>query len=177
MSFEKPKEWHDRRSKGIGGSEIAAVLGISPYRTPYNLWLEKTGRERPADISNLPHVQRGILGEEVARMMLEREHLKSYVPKQWQGIKPHHLCSDDGWNIDDNTILEIKCMGIRPHEEVRQGKVPEYYACQVQWNLFVSKAAKCLFISFRPEDESMHIVEVLPNPEEQARIEKAVDHF
>lgn len=33
-----------RRSTGIGGSDIAALLGLSPYKTPLQLWAEKTGR-------------------------------------------------------------------------------------------------------------------------------------
>lgn len=176
-SFAKPESFHTERAKGIGGSEIAAILGISPYTTAYQLWLDKTGKTARKDISHLPHVQRGILGEEVCRSLLEREHLKSYKPKTWQGLKPWHRCSDDGWNIDTNTILEIKCMGQLNHEMVKSGIIPDYYACQCQWNLFVTKAEKCLFISFRPEDETMHIVEVLPNPEEQKKIEEAVDFF
>jgi len=32
------------RRKAIGSSDVAALLGIDPYRTPYDLWLEKTGR-------------------------------------------------------------------------------------------------------------------------------------
>ena len=176
-SFQKPESFHTERAKGIGGSEVAAILGISPYTTAYQLWLEKTGKVPRKDISNLPHVMRGTLGEEVCRDLLEREQLKSYKPKTWQGLKPWHRCSDDGWNIDTNTILEIKCMGTLAHEKAKAGEVPSYYMCQVQWNLFVSKADKCLFISFRPEDSTMHIIEVLPIPKEQKMIEEAVDFF
>ena len=32
------------RKKGIGGSDVAAILGFSPYKSPYQLWLDKTGR-------------------------------------------------------------------------------------------------------------------------------------
>jgi len=34
---------HDR-SKYLGGSDIAAVMGLSPWQTPVELWMEKTGR-------------------------------------------------------------------------------------------------------------------------------------
>jgi putative phage-type endonuclease len=182
-SFQKPQSFHDRRSKGIGGSEIAAILGISPYRTAYHLWQEKTKRMIPEDISSKPHVMRGILGEETCRAIYERQHLKSFRPKTWQGLKPWHLCSDDGYNVDDNSIMEIKCMGQLPHAKAGDAtlpmkeRIPEYYYCQIQWNLFVSKAAYCLFISFRPEDESMHVIRVDAEPEQQAEIEKAVDYF
>lgn len=43
-AITKPAEFTETRSQGIGSSEIAAVLGVDPYVTPYQLWLKKTGR-------------------------------------------------------------------------------------------------------------------------------------
>lgn len=36
--------WLSERRKGLGGSDVAAMLGLSKYRSPYQLWLDKTGR-------------------------------------------------------------------------------------------------------------------------------------
>lgn len=33
------------RKKGVGGSEVAAILGLDEYSSPYKVWLDKTGRE------------------------------------------------------------------------------------------------------------------------------------
>jgi len=38
------QEWLQERRKGIGGSDAAAVLGLSKWKTPYALWLKKTGQ-------------------------------------------------------------------------------------------------------------------------------------
>jgi putative phage-type endonuclease len=176
-TLTKAPEWHTRRSRGIGGSEVASILGLSPYRTAHVLWLEKSGRVQPEDISGLPHVLRGVLGEETCRMMIEQERLRAYRPKTWQGDKPHYLCSDDGFNPDEEEILEIKAMGKDNHEAASRGIVPPHYLCQCIWNLFVSKAKRCWFVSFRPEDGSKHEIEVLPDPVEAERIAAAVDHF
>lgn len=47
-------EWLDlRRSTGIGGSDVAALLGLSPWSSPYALWLDKTGRKPPEDNSTM----------------------------------------------------------------------------------------------------------------------------
>lgn len=35
----------------IGGSDASAVLGLNPYKTNEQLWLEKTGKVVPEDIS------------------------------------------------------------------------------------------------------------------------------
>ena len=36
--------WLAQRRLGLGGSDIGAVLGLSKYRTPVDVWMEKTGR-------------------------------------------------------------------------------------------------------------------------------------
>lgn len=39
------EEWLAERMKGIGGSDAGAVLGVNPWRTAVDVWLEKTGRK------------------------------------------------------------------------------------------------------------------------------------
>lgn len=158
--------WHAERAKGIGGSEIAVVLGISPYKTRYQLWLEKTGLVQPADISGLPHVQRGVLAEPVARKKMEDLLGRKYTPKTWpqKGVA---RCSDDGYNEDINDILEIKAMGIENHQKAHLGEVPEHYRVQCIWNMGVSGANKCYFVSVRPEDDyDIAVVDILPDTAE-----------
>ena len=41
------EEWLAERGKGIGASEVGALLGLSPYETPFSLWLKKTGQIEP----------------------------------------------------------------------------------------------------------------------------------
>lgn len=38
------EEWLRERMKGIGGSEMAAILGLSPWQGPHDIWARKTGR-------------------------------------------------------------------------------------------------------------------------------------
>ena len=38
--------WLDYRRKGIGGSDAAAVLGVSPYKTARDVYFEKLGRKK-----------------------------------------------------------------------------------------------------------------------------------
>lgn len=35
-----------KRSHFIGGSDLAAILGLSPYRTAVDVWLEKQGKPK-----------------------------------------------------------------------------------------------------------------------------------
>ena len=42
------EDWLTERKKGIGGSDAAAVCGLSAYSTPFTVWLDKTGRSEDA---------------------------------------------------------------------------------------------------------------------------------
>jgi predicted phage-related endonuclease len=44
-------EWLRIRQLGIGSSDAAPAIGLSPYKCPLSLWLEKTGRKEPEDLS------------------------------------------------------------------------------------------------------------------------------
>ena len=67
------EQWLAQRRKSIGGSDTAAVMGISPYKSPYALWAEKTGKITPADIS----------GREAVR---EGSDLEDYVAQRWTEV-------------------------------------------------------------------------------------------
>ena len=49
MPDEHSQEWYDNRRTGIGGSDAAAVLGMSKWKTPYQVWREKVYGERQPD--------------------------------------------------------------------------------------------------------------------------------
>ncbi len=44
-------EWLAARRTGLGGSDVGAILGLSPFRTPVDAWLEKTGRAPDDDLA------------------------------------------------------------------------------------------------------------------------------
>lgn len=46
------KQWHQLRGKGIGGSDAGIVMNVSQYRTPYELWEEKSGKTKREFITN-----------------------------------------------------------------------------------------------------------------------------
>lgn len=38
---EDHEKWLEARALGIGGSDAAVIMGMNPYKSPYQLWLEK----------------------------------------------------------------------------------------------------------------------------------------
>lgn len=66
-------EQHKRRSKGLGGSDIGAMLGLSKWKSPMDLWAEKTGRVIPPDIGDKEFIHFGnVLEDVVAREFMLR---------------------------------------------------------------------------------------------------------
>lgn len=47
----KRDAWLAARKVGLGGSDLAVILGLSPFKTPLGLWLEKTGRAADDDLA------------------------------------------------------------------------------------------------------------------------------
>lgn len=37
-------EWHEMRSRGIGGSEIGTIMGLNPWESAFSLWAKRTGQ-------------------------------------------------------------------------------------------------------------------------------------
>ena len=70
--MQKSDEWLKWRSVGITATDIPVILGMSPYKTPYQLWGEKTKRFNTFDLSKNPNVQRGVILEDKARQKAEQ---------------------------------------------------------------------------------------------------------
>ena len=76
-AMDAEARWHFERRLGIGGSDVAAILGINKYKTPHQVWLEKTGRTDPEDLSDNDRVHFGnVLEDTVAQEYARRAGCK-----------------------------------------------------------------------------------------------------
>ena len=50
----------------IGGSDVAAIFGVSPWTTPLELWMIKKGRMKPKPKNNADQLEMGHLLEPIA---------------------------------------------------------------------------------------------------------------
>lgn len=121
-------------------SETAAVLGVSPWCTPYQLWLLKTGRS----VSKVnPAMLNGTALEPAARAAYEAHTGLVMQPLVVQ--EGAYSASLDGMTLEGDLIVEIKCpyrgQDSELWREVQAGWVPDHYAAQVQHQLMVSGAA------------------------------------
>lgn len=70
------EEWLKYRTKGIGGSDVSVIAGISPFKSVYQLWLEKTGQAQPEEGGSEYAHFGTILEPVVRREFMERTGMK-----------------------------------------------------------------------------------------------------
>lgn len=177
---QNSKEWREWRGKGLGASDAPAVMGDSPWTTPFQLWLEKTGLmdRPPANEFQVAAMKRGNELEPIARKMFEERMGKLYPSISAHDTKYEFLrASFDGFNVEENTILEIKCPGKVDHDKAILGKVPTKYKAQVQQQLYISGATKLYYFSWDGKSEIGALVEVLPDLGYYSRLETAMVDF
>ena len=134
--------WLQIRQQGIGSSDAAVAIGLSPYKSPLSLWLEKTQRKAPDDLSEKEAVIWGTVLEPVlASVYAERTGKKvRRVNAVLQHTDyPFMLANLDREVLDltGNGVLEIKTAGYHSAPQWEEG-VPIAYQCQVLHQLAVT---------------------------------------
>jgi putative phage-type endonuclease len=146
MTYSTRDEWLAARRAGIGGSDAAAVLGLSPWSSPLDVYLAKIGEAvDPADTPAMAWGRR-----------LERVILDAYVEQAGVSVdapvgvyrllrsstRPWQIYSPDA--MADDRLVEIKTA--RTSEgwgEPGTGDVPDVYAIQVQHGMAVTGLPRC----------------------------------
>ncbi|MEV4671009.1 lambda-exonuclease family protein [Actinomadura sp. NPDC049382] len=157
------EEWLAARRLGITASEIAVILGISPFDSAFNLYYKKRG-EISEDFDNI-------------EMSLGR-HLEPWIADRWAEsqsgwlVAPGRLWQNtdrlwqlattdrDLYRLEETTIgvphsvLEIKSSGTYDGwGEDGTDEIPPYYRAQVLWQLdtlgLETAHVTCLFLSSR----------------------------
>lgn len=144
------ESWLKNRKKYLGGSDVACIMGLNPWKTNIQLYREKKGLVEPADLSDNELVIYGTKAEEHIRALFALDHpeLKvEYIPENsWHNdIFPFAAASLDGWTTDKDGrkgILEIKTANITSKaqaEKWKDRKIPDNYYCQVLFYLAVTE--------------------------------------
>ena len=131
-----------RKSRGIGGSDAAAIVGQSNWQSNIELWEILTGRKETKNLSNNTYVQKGHDIEPVLREMfrvLHPEYEVSYRPYDlyYQIEYPWMFATLDGVLVEKETgrsgVLEIKSGNPSNRESWSKwdNQIPMAYYCQV----------------------------------------------
>ena len=142
------EEWLKHRSR-IGGSDAAAIVGLNPYKTNTDLYLEKTGQKESPDISDKPYVLYGTKAEEHLRELFRLDfpqyQVQYFDNNMYLNSKyPFAHASLDGELTDEDGrrgILEIKTTNILQsmQKEKWKDRIPDNYFIQVLHYLMVTE--------------------------------------
>lgn len=135
-------QMHDRRTF-IGGSDAGAILGLSPWSTPYQVWLEKTGDAKPTDAKKEKIFRRGKKLEPYVLEMLRDEKgitARSVNTRAFDPEFPFMSCEIDAISEDD---LEIEIKTVHPARAREWGEedtdeIPPHYTAQAIHGLMVT---------------------------------------
>ncbi|MFH1603174.1 MAG: lambda-exonuclease family protein [Pseudomonadota bacterium] len=133
------KEQKKIRRSGLGGSDAAAAVGLSPWTTPLQLYLDKTEGQ---DQDENTDMYRGRLLEPVVRQMYCDETGRTVIVPDQTIRHPKHeflLASLDGKTPDETIIFEGKtARDKRGWGDPGTADVPVVYLCQAQHYMMVA---------------------------------------
>lgn len=141
------EEWLQHRQSGIGSSEVATIVGLNPWETPYQLWRRKLGIDPPKQESFA--MKAGHYLEDAVAQFWHDETGQDIIKRSavdWiivNADKPYMRVSPDRtyWlagmphSNANKGILECKTtqMSIDPDD------IPKHWFCQVQYQLGVAE--------------------------------------
>ncbi|KAF0844363.1 putative phage-related endonuclease [Methylovorus glucosotrophus] len=143
-------EWLAARAASDGtASEAATAAGKGKYQKRNDLLAQrKTGITPDVSASTQALFDRGHATEAAARPMaesiIEDELSPTTITLEVEGLTL--LASLDGITFDDETIFEHKLWSEKLAAQVRAGELEEHYTIQMDQELLVSGAKRCLFM-------------------------------
>lgn len=137
-------EWLKERQKGIGGSDVGAILGVNKYKTPFQIYLDKTQEIKEVEESSEAAYWGTKLEDMVAREFAKvtgkkvRRDTRHFVSKKY----PFMVANIDRRVVGEKAILECKTVNQFGAKEWEGEEVPASYLVQVQHYIYVTEAEK-----------------------------------
>lgn len=182
MSYENRADWLQQRSHYIGGSDAGAVAGFNPYRGPYAVWLEKTGKAMGEDRKSIATDLGSYLEQFVAERFTEETGKKvqrvNFILKN--DLYPWACADIDRRIVGEEAILECKTThSFENMKLIASGEYPMTWYCQMMHYMAVTETKKA-YLAVLIGNRDFKIFELERNEEEiesLMRLEKAFwDH-
>lgn len=162
MSTER-QQWLERRRSGIGGSDIAAVMGLNRYCSRVELYMEKRGELAVGDEESDPAYWGRVLEDVVAHEYQKRKNLKVQRVNDMMRHPKHDFAIanidravinpaimgrvkwKDG-RLTTDRILECKtanCFLASQWGDPDSDMIPDYYLTQGHWYMGITRADVC----------------------------------
>lgn len=156
------REQLELRKTGIGGSDIAAVIGENPWSSPLDVYLDKKGLVPRKELT--PAMECGQFFEPGILSIYERRKNRIVTPCETLRY-PNSIifATPDGQTVDDTGArvgLEVKLPARTAHHwgEAGTDQIPKYYLAQTQFEAAVLCASSVDVAAYRYGDVSIYTV-------------------
>jgi putative phage-type endonuclease len=165
--------WHKYRAEHFNASDAPAMLGISKYKTRAQLLHEVyTGLTQEFDAATEKRFADGHRFEALARPIAEEIIGEELFPVTASEGK--YSASFDGLTEDYSSCFEHKTLNDSLREAFAESQIHEQYRAQMEQQLMISGADKCLFMAskFDANDELIEQINMWyrSDPDMQSRI-------
>ena len=136
------KDWLLERAKSIGASDSSCVLGLNPWKSNVELWLEKTNPESLLDQPDNLNMRLGRDMEPILRQLFTEEtglQVRQDNHIRYDDEYPFLSTNLDGRIVGDKVPLELKTTGMW------DGMIPDNYFCQLQHQMMVTNSPYIYF--------------------------------
>jgi putative phage-type endonuclease len=174
-------DWLAARRTGIGGSDVPAILGTSPFRSPFDVWLDKTGREVDREAGERARWG-SLLEDVVVRLWASAEQVRvRRLGTVADPDAPWRVASLDRAILQPGTftaaaLLEVKTTSQRAGEAADDTDLADRYGDQVQWYLGITglESARVVVLV---GGQQLRTLDVEADPARQAVLAAAADGF
>jgi putative phage-type endonuclease len=156
------------RTQWLGSSDIAPIMGISPWATPLDVYFAKIGMPRPPDPERMRLFRRGKHLEPAILNMFEEEIGISLIARGLRYRSKSHpwMAAEIDAEYSDSTsrIRNVEAKSVHPHAargfgEPETDQLPVYYLSQAQWGMMITGREHCTFAALIGSDLHIYNVE------------------
>ena len=140
LGYDNEDDWHELRAKRIGGSDIGAIIGVNPYKSIVDVYVDKTqgSNFKGNELTHWGHMLEGTILKEFSSK--HKELIVYEVP--YSVVNDFLIANLDGALKDKETgdygVLEIKTTSLWNKKDWEDDVIPQYYYAQVQHYLMLT---------------------------------------
>lgn len=135
-----------KRHEGLGASDTPIIMGYSSYKTPYQLYLEKTGAIEPDQELTEQQYWGNMLEPLIIKRFAEENDVKVTFPDTvYHPDYPFIFANLDGWIESEDAVVEAKCANSFQRKEwdmALTDGIPLVYLIQIAKQCAITNATR-----------------------------------
>jgi putative phage-type endonuclease len=152
-------EWHEARSKGVGGSQVGTILGLNPWESAYTAWAKATGLIEDVIEPSVAMKLGNLFEKPLIELASEQNKIDFWQTGTWQSQEYDFAHANPDalfeWPDGEPGVLEIKYS-----KSAWWDGVPKHYEAQVKWYLWVLGLKRGIIFALAGGEVQQHEIEL-----------------